>query len=60
MKMLLELQKKLKTQDFNLDDFLSQLEQMKNMGPLDEILEMVSHYTLVLGWSGDKLVYVPW
>jgi signal recognition particle subunit SRP54 len=40
-KQALELQKKLKTQDFNLDDFLSQLQQMKNMGPLDEILEMV-------------------
>lgn len=40
-KQALELQKKLKTQDFNLEDFLAQLQQMKNMGPLDEILEMV-------------------
>lgn len=26
----------------------------------DEILKMVSDYTLVLGWSGNKLVYVLW
>ena len=40
-KQALELQKKLKTQDFNLEDFLSQLQQMKNLGPLDELLEMI-------------------
>jgi len=47
-KQALELQKKLKTQDFNLEDFLSQLQQMKNMGPLDEILEMIP------GLGGNK------
>lgn len=40
-KQALELQKKLKTQDFNLEDFLTQLQQMKNMGPLDELMEMI-------------------
>ncbi len=47
-KQALELQKKLKTQDFNLEDFLTQLQQMKNMGPLDELLEMVP------GLGGNK------
>ena len=47
-KQAMELQKKLKTQDFNLEDFLSQLQQMKNMGPLDEILEMIP------GLGGNK------
>lgn len=47
-KQALELQKKLKTQDFNLEDFLVQLQQMKNMGPLDELLEMIP------GLSGNK------
>ena len=47
-KQAIELQKKLKTQDFNLEDFLSQLQQMKNMGPLDELLEMVP------GLGGNK------
>lgn len=47
-KQALELQQKLKTQDFNLEDFLSQLQQMKNMGPLDDILEMIP------GLGGNK------
>lgn len=38
---LKNLEKKIKTQDFNLEDFLDQLEQMKNMGPLSSILEMM-------------------
>lgn len=47
-KQAMELQKKLKTQDFNLEDFLSQLQQMKNLGPLDELLEMIP------GLGGNK------
>ncbi|MEL7646722.1 MAG: signal recognition particle protein [Sedimentibacter sp.] len=47
-KQAVELQKKLKKQEFNLEDFLSQLQQMKNMGPLDELLEMIP------GLSGNK------
>ncbi len=38
---LKKLEQKIKTQDFNLEDFLDQLEQMKNMGPLNQILEMM-------------------
>jgi len=38
---LKNLEKKIKTQDFNLEDFLDQLQQMKNMGPLSQILEMM-------------------
>lgn len=47
-KQAIELQKKLKTQDFNLEDFLSQMQQMKNMGPLDELLDMIP------GLGGNK------
>ena len=47
-KQAIEMQKKLKKQDFNLEDFLQQLQQMKNMGPLDELLEMIP------GISGNK------
>ncbi|GHV45462.1 signal recognition particle protein [Clostridia bacterium] len=36
-----ELEKKLRTQQFTLNDFLDQLEQMKNMGPLENILGML-------------------
>ena len=40
-KQAIEPQKKIKNQEFNLDDFLTQLQQMKNMGPLDDILAMI-------------------
>lgn len=47
-KQALELQKKLKTQDFNLEDFMAQLQQMKNMGPLDELIGAIP------GLGGNK------
>lgn len=37
----LELQRKMRKQEFNLEDFLGQLQQMKKMGPLTQILEMI-------------------
>ncbi len=36
-----ELEKKLRTQTFTFDDFLDQMEQMKNMGPLEDLLAMM-------------------
>ncbi|ADC48133.1 signal recognition particle [Alkalihalophilus pseudofirmus OF4] len=36
-----ELEKKMRTMDFTFDDFLEQLDQVKSMGPLDEILNMM-------------------
>ena len=32
---------KMKTGDFNLEDFLQQMQQMKNMGPLTGILDLI-------------------
>ena len=40
-KKALELEKKIRTAQFTFDDFLDQLEQMKNMGPIDQILGMM-------------------
>jgi len=40
-KKALELEKKIRTQQFTFDDFLDQLQQMKKMGPLSSILEMI-------------------
>ncbi len=40
-KQALELQKKIKNQELDLNDFLTQLQQMKNMGPIDELLSMI-------------------
>ncbi|MFZ5966352.1 MAG: signal recognition particle protein [Bacillota bacterium] len=36
-----ELEKKIRSQEFTFDDFLDQLQQMKNMGPISQILEMI-------------------
>lgn len=36
-----ELEKKMRNMDFTFDDFLEQLDQVRNMGPLDEILGMI-------------------
>lgn len=36
-----ELERKMRTMEFSFDDFLEQLEQVRNMGPLDEILGML-------------------
>lgn len=35
------LEKKMKQGDFNLDDFLDQMNEMKKMGPLSQLLEMI-------------------
>ncbi|QFT88842.1 Signal recognition particle protein [Bacillus sp. THAF10] len=36
-----ELEQKLRTMNFTFDDFLEQLGQVRNMGPLDELLGMI-------------------
>ncbi len=41
MKKAEELEKKLRTQQFTFTDFLDQMEQMKNMGPLQNIIGML-------------------
>ncbi len=40
-KKALELEKKIKSQTFDLNDFLDQFQQMKNMGPVDQLLGMM-------------------
>lgn len=40
-KKALELEKKIRTQQFTFDDFLDQLQQMKKMGPLSSIIDMI-------------------
>ncbi|MHB1417844.1 MAG: signal recognition particle protein, partial [Chloroflexota bacterium] len=35
------LEKKLRTASFDLEDFLKQMQQIKKMGPLSQILEMI-------------------
>ena len=40
-KKAMELEKKIKEQNFDLNDYLDQLEQMKNMGPLENMLKLL-------------------
>ena len=37
----MELEKKLRTQEFTFEDFLDQLQQVKNLGPMNELLGMI-------------------
>jgi len=41
VKQAVELERKLRSQTFTLEDFLAQLQQMRNMGPLDQLLGMI-------------------
>jgi len=40
-KKAIELEKKLRSQQFTLDDFLDQLQQIKSMGPISQFLSML-------------------
>lgn len=48
-KKALELERKIHNQQFTFDDFLEQLQQMKKMGPMSQILEMIP------GMNSNKL-----
>ncbi|MDR7869919.1 MAG: signal recognition particle protein [Tissierellaceae bacterium] len=37
----MELEKKLRSANFTFDDFLDQMEQMRNLGPLDQLMGMI-------------------
>ncbi len=40
-KKAMELEQKIRSQQFTLDDFLGQIEEVKNLGPIDELLGMI-------------------
>lgn len=40
-----EFEKKIRAQEFTLEDFLDQLQQVKNMGPIDQILGMIPGFS---------------
>lgn len=41
------LEKKLRTATFDLDDFLAQLQEVKKMGPLSQLLEMIPGFSTI-------------
>ncbi len=46
-----ELEYKFRTASFTFDDFLEQLSQVKNMGPLDELLKMMPGANKIKGMN---------
>lgn len=50
-----ELEEKFKTQTFTLDDFVEQLQQVKKMGPIDEILKMLPGANKIKGLDNVKV-----
>ncbi|HJF31522.1 MAG TPA: signal recognition particle protein [Sporosarcina psychrophila] len=50
-----ELEQKFRTQSFTLDDFLDQLQQVKKMGPLDELLKMMPGANKIKGLDNAKV-----
>lgn len=50
-----ELEEKFRTQSFTLDDFLDQLQQVKKMGPLDDLLKMMPGAGKIKGLENAKV-----
>ncbi|WP_019242336.1 MULTISPECIES: signal recognition particle protein [Bacillus] len=50
-----ELEQKFRTQSFTLDDFLEQLGQVRNMGPLDDLLKMLPGANKMKGLNNLKI-----
>lgn len=44
-----ELDRKLRRNEFNLEDFLEQIQQMKAMGPLDQLMDMIPGMSKIKG-----------
>lgn len=49
-----DLEKKLRKQRFTLEDFLGQLQEMKKLGPLEEIVKMIPGVKLPAGAAVDE------
>lgn len=50
-----ELEKKMQTQTFTLQDFLEQLQQIRNMGPLEDMLAMLPGANKIKGMKNLKI-----
>lgn len=50
-----ELQEKMRTASFTFDDFLEQMEQVRNMGPLDDLLNMIPGINKMKGMKNVQL-----
>ena len=50
-----EMERKLRKSEYTLEDFLDQLQQMRSMGPLSQLLEMIPGMGKVKGFKGLEL-----
>lgn len=50
-----ELEKKMRSASLTLDDFLDQLSQVRNMGPLDELIKMLPGANKIKGLNNLKI-----
>ncbi|PKM89833.1 MAG: signal recognition particle protein [Firmicutes bacterium HGW-Firmicutes-12] len=50
-----EMERKLRQNEFTLDDFLDQLQQMKSMGPISQIMDMMPGMGKIKGLQGLEL-----
>ena len=49
-----ELERKMRQATFDLEDFLAQLQQLKRMGPLSQIMEMVPGMSSIAGRMSEE------
>ncbi|NHN28411.1 signal recognition particle protein [Paenibacillus agricola] len=50
-----EMERKMRTAEFTFDDFLDQMEQVKKMGPLDQIIDMLPGANKMKGMKDIKV-----
>ena len=55
-KQALELQRKMRTQTYDLADFLSQMREIKKIGPLSQIVEMIPGMSRMMKGAGEAAV----
>lgn len=51
----LKMEEKLRTASFNLEDFLDQLQQVKKMGPMSQILDMIPGLSGLVGQIPEEI-----
>jgi signal recognition particle subunit SRP54 len=50
-----EMERKMRTAEFTFDDFLDQMEQVRNLGPLDQIMDMLPGMNKMKGMKDMKV-----
>ena len=50
-----EMERKMRNAEFTFEDFLDQMEQVKKMGPLDQILDMLPGANKIKGMKDMKV-----